>query len=238
MVGHESLLQRLRECPLGTREIVGEVTPGKHRRILLRCRVCGQTKNVGVDSILRGSSQGCRCQVNRKYGPVATVAVKRLGQRYDAIYQRCTNPKNESWSNYGGRGIQLRFQSREAFIPWCLKYLPHPNYKGVDIDRTRNEGHYEPGNLRLAPRRLNLANKRTNRMVTYKGRQVCAQHLWHLLKTDHPDFPFQWAYTARLAARLGSGEAVLAYRKQNRRVPKDQRRPDPAVLELYGYTTS
>lgn len=225
-------------CPLGSLKLVGEVQiQGKHRRIAARCAVCRREFLLWVDAILSGRTTDCRCQRNRKYSKAPDVRVQRLGGRYDAIYQRCSNPSNESWPNYGGRVIELRFPSREEFIRWCLVYLRHPTYKGIDIDRKDNDGHYEPHNLRLVPRRVNLSNKRTNTRVPYKGLSVCVSHLWHLLKRDHPTFSFQWQYTTRLAKRLGSGEAVLAYPKQNRRVPKQQPKPDPAILALYGYTT-
>jgi hypothetical protein len=80
-----------------------------------------------------------------------------LGMRGSSEYhayidakQRCTNPKNESYRNYGGRGIQFLFTSFAQFI----KYIgpkPTPQHS---LDRfPNNDGHYEPGNVRWAQRR-------------------------------------------------------------------------------------
>ena len=40
-----------------------------------------------------------------------------------------------------------------------MKHHPHPDYKGVDIDRSDNDSHYEPGNLRLSTRSKNLRDR-------------------------------------------------------------------------------
>lgn len=73
--------------------------------------------------------------------------------------QRCTNPRDGSWRNYGGRGIEFRFASVGAAVQWIKEHLPHPTYLRLDVDRIDNNGHYEPGNLRLATRQQNLANR-------------------------------------------------------------------------------
>jgi len=44
-----------------------------------------------------------------------------------------------------------------------LGNLPHPDYEGWQIDRINNDGHYEPGNLRLARRKDNLLNRDLDR---------------------------------------------------------------------------
>jgi hypothetical protein len=56
--------------------------------------------------------------------------------------QRCNDPKNESYHNYGGRGIKFRFKSFGDFIV-ALQTPENPS--GLKPShRINNDGHYEP----------------------------------------------------------------------------------------------
>ena len=68
---------------------------------------------------------------------------------------RCTNPKNDSWEDYGGRGIKFLFTSFEQFF---AELGPKP--KGYVIDRKDNNGNYEPGNVCWATRTQSSINQR------------------------------------------------------------------------------
>jgi len=61
-------------------------------------------------------------------------------QTYQAARQRCLNPRNARYPDYGGRGIQFRFESFEKFLQELGKRPP-----GLVLDRPDNDGHYEPG---------------------------------------------------------------------------------------------
>ena len=90
---------------------------------------------------------------------VETRADKRLQKRVNAMFQRCQNPNDRAWHNYGGRGIECRFASVREGVEYIKEHLPHPTYLKLDIDRRDNDGHYEPGNLRLVSRKVNLNNR-------------------------------------------------------------------------------
>lgn len=212
-VDEASLLEEMGRYPLGTLVMTGRVVPVYRARpgrdkyaekhIECVCSVCQNTYLIYPSNVRKGKTTSCRCQRNVRYenDPRATV----LGKRASAMIQRCNTPTYPEYPHYGGRGIEYRFKSREHFIRWALEYLPHETYKGVDIDRRDNDGHYEPGNLRLVSRRVNLINKRTTRWVIYQGKEVAMSHVWHLIKTDNPDFPLG---AGKTCARLRSGERV------------------------------
>lgn len=87
---------------------------------------------------------------------------RRLLNRLSACKNRCHNPKDRGYPNYGARGITL-------FEPWrtdkaaFLRYVltldgwdqPHLELDRIDV----NKG-YEPGNLRFITKQANRANQR------------------------------------------------------------------------------
>ncbi len=200
-VDEAQLLDELRSRLWGSWNVVGEqiVRRGSYRYVQCKCEMTGQKSLIAVDNLRSGKTTGPR-------GSKAPSENRRvLGERYDAMKQRTRNSRSPFFADYGGRGIELRFQSRKHFIDWVLREFPRESYRGLQIDRIDNNGHYEPGNLRLVPQRENLRNTRRNQYVSYQGAQVVRQDLWHLIKTDHPDFQFSISWTVKL---LRSGVPV------------------------------
>src|SRR2546429_181103 len=60
-------------------------------------------------------------------------------QAYENAIQRCTNPKNQAFKDYGGRGIKFLFQSFDQFF---AEIGPRPS-RSYTLDRINNNGHYE-----------------------------------------------------------------------------------------------
>jgi len=83
--------------------------------------------------------------------------------------QRCTNPNDASYPNYGGRGI---------FV--CERWLDFENFladmgerpEGMSLDRVDNDGPYSPANCRWATRTEQSRNTRRNRYVEVKGKRM------------------------------------------------------------------
>lgn len=76
--------------------------------------------------------------------------------------ERCNNPDNKDYRNYGGRGIRV-CREWDASYERFVKYLTHTIGRrpdGMSIDRIDNERGYEPGNIRWATRSEQNANTR------------------------------------------------------------------------------
>jgi len=75
---------------------------------------------------------------------------------YSAAKARCNNPNHDKYEYYGGRGINFLFTS---FIQFYSEVGPKPSPKH-SLDRIKNHLHYQPGNVRWATQKEQIANSR------------------------------------------------------------------------------
>ena len=78
---------------------------------------------------------------------------------YMAIIDRCTNPQNQRWADYGGRGITICSEWRNDFWAFVGSVGGRP-FVGASIDRVNNDDGYHPGNVRWSDRFQQASNKR------------------------------------------------------------------------------
>lgn len=82
---------------------------------------------------------------------------------------RCLVPTNKAYPDYGGRGIKIcdRWLNSVAAFIADMGQKPSPAH---EIDRENNDGHYEPSNCRWVIRKVNDRNRRSNRLLTFRGK--------------------------------------------------------------------
>jgi hypothetical protein len=106
---------------------------------------------------------------NRTHGLSHCLAYESWSQ----MKQRCYNPKDPSFSDYGGRGIRVCERWRNSFENFLKDMGPRPS-TGYSIDRFPNtNGNYEPDNCRWAIPKQQNRNRRTNVMLTFRGETMC-----------------------------------------------------------------
>lgn len=90
---------------------------------------------------------------------------------WQALVQRCTNPKAKKWECYGGRGITVctRWLKFSAF----LEDMGRRPGLGLEIERIDNNVGYQPGNCYWATRKEQTRNTRRNRFLTLNGLTLC-----------------------------------------------------------------
>lgn len=142
-----------------------KVGSDRHKNSIWECRCsCGNIVNIRMGALTTGTQKSCGCFHSER----STVVHRRHGfagrSQYNPEYEafihaknRCTNPQNAKFKDYGGRGIQFRMVSVTELIA-DIGLRPSPE---LTLDRMNNNGHYEVGNLRWATRKEQANNRRT-----------------------------------------------------------------------------
>lgn len=86
------------------------------------------------------------------------------------LRNRCNNPRNGSYRNYGGRGIKVckRLDLFGNFLE-DVGHRPSPKHT---IHRINNDGDYEPRNVKWAEVVEQHNSTRANRVITVKGERL------------------------------------------------------------------
>jgi hypothetical protein len=94
---------------------------------------------------------------------------RRTYQCWQDMRQRCHNPKNHNFKNYGGRGISI-CQEWTTFEGFLSSMGLKPD--GLTLERKDNDAGYSPANCRWATRMEQRRNQRTCRYVELNGRRM------------------------------------------------------------------
>lgn len=114
-------------------------------------------------------------------GVVATAIEGKVGIRnhelfpiWSSMKSRCNNPKHRKYHRYGGRGIKVceRWLDFQNFV---IDMGPRP--EGHTVERSRNDGDYEPGNCVWATYTEQNNNRSNVKKVQYKGSEVTVAEL-------------------------------------------------------------
>lgn len=118
-----------------------------------------------------------------------------------AMKNRCYNPKNDRYNNYGGRGIKV-----------CERWMSFENFykdmgerpKNTTLDRIDINGNYEPSNCKWSDSITQYRNMTKSHHITFRGRTMIlsdwarefgttttAIH-YHLNNGKDLEFMYQW----------------------------------------------
>jgi hypothetical protein len=134
-------------------------------RYLCSCS-CGKRKEFFGEHLRSGATVSCGCfkieTTTNKFTKHGHALEGQKSLEYTArlaMIARCENPKNNSFLDYGGRGITVCQEWRKSFKAFLndMGQKPSPDHS---IDRIDVNGNYEPGNCRWATQSEQQLNKR------------------------------------------------------------------------------
>jgi hypothetical protein len=153
---------------------LGQVSTGKRNRhfYLVRCSYCGKEFSMRADTFKKSYSCGCiKAEIatrnvikNHKHKQSRT----RIYHEWQGIKDRCSNPNNSRYVNYGGRGIKMCDEWVNDFTAFRDWALAHGYSDNLTIERKDVNGDYEPSNCTYTSTYYQNRNRTTNIIIEGK----------------------------------------------------------------------
>lgn len=148
-------------------EIIGKTRIKNNSYYICICPFCKKEKLIRFEHFKGRKRKDCGCL---NHNDARNGKHNKIYDIHQAIKQRCLNPNQKYYKNYGGRGITIcdEWLNYSTFKDWALKN----GYKeGLDIDRIDNNGNYEPNNCRWINHKDNC-NNRNNTIKLKIGNEI------------------------------------------------------------------
>lgn len=153
-----------------------------HKGVHFVCKCeCGKTTVVSSSHLVTGHTQSCGC-LNREIintphewwfkRKFFTEKEKRAQIILAHMKQRCNDPNNPHYKDYGGRGIYICDEwmgDTKVFVDWAIENGYEP---GLSIDRIDNDGPYAPWNCRFVGQKVQTNNQRSNHRIFVGGENL------------------------------------------------------------------
>lgn len=127
---------------------------------------CGKKAAISSTNLSTGNTRSCGCfakEKKTKHGMSKTS----IHGAWRQMFNRCNNPKDHDFHNYGGRGIKVDDRWKDFSV--FYEDMGNRPY-GATLDRKDNEGPYCKENCKWATWREQHANKRNNRLLSAFGK--------------------------------------------------------------------
>ncbi len=145
--------------------VLGYSYHNKNGNRVWKCQCkCGEIGYLLTYVLKSGRSKQCKRCASSTHGMRNT----RIYGVWTGMLDRCYNKKGKDYHNYGLRGIRVYSKWRNSFENFFVDMGNKP--KNLSLGRIDNDGNYEPGNCRWETYQQQQNNRRSNHLVTYKGK--------------------------------------------------------------------
>jgi len=142
----------------------------KYTKTYWRCKCeCGNEFTVRCSSLKCNITKSCGCLQKQNAGPkpIHNLHKSSIYRIWQSMVQRCTNPNNDRFKGYMGRGITV-----------CNKWLKFVGFyedmgdrpEGMTLDRKDNDGNYCKDNCKWSTSKEQQNNMRSNVNIIYNGK--------------------------------------------------------------------
>jgi len=151
------------------------VDPRKKRRYWVCKCDCGNTVSRIEGHLKKGAVACCRTCPHHGKNKHGKIDTKEYRAWVD-MKQRCHNPNNPRFKDYGARGIAVCERWADSFVNFIsdVGYAPNKKYS---LDRVDNDGNYEPGNVKWSSPVEQQNNQRRTLWVTHNGKHYTLTEL-------------------------------------------------------------
>lgn len=151
----------------GKLKIIERSRNNQSNKITWLCKCdCGNIKIICGGDLKSGRTKSCGCLLTT-HG----LGYHNLYPIWNQIIQRCTNPNDKNYPNYGGRGIIVSKKWLE--FSNFLRDMEKDWQPGLSIDRIDNNKSYYKKNCRWVTQKQQQRNRRDNHLETYQGKIQC-----------------------------------------------------------------
>jgi len=185
------------------------------RYVKVRCD-CGNELEVIGGNLFKGNhTTSCGCYARKVRSELSTTHghsrrdggnKNRTYRCWEAMKQRCFNPNNDDYWNYGQRGITVCERWKNSFENFLadMGECPADRY----IDRIDNDKGYEPSNCRWADALQQVYNRRCTKRVEYEGKMYTLRELSNMtgFSYDLLDHRLTIGFTVKEAVETPKGK--------------------------------
>lgn len=165
------------------------ITNDTMRKCIAVCE-CGDSREYFLGNITSGKTKSCGCENRKsassrfknynktrvsKFTPDLNeshqLSMHPLYTVWSGMLNRCYNPNDISFCNYGAKGVIICEEWRTNFLSFYNWAINNGWEQGLQIDKDINgDGKlYSPNTCVFVTRKVNCRNRTTNRFIEYNG---------------------------------------------------------------------